>query len=156
MKVRLCGAAPLLRQQATDSVLTCWAQSWPVVYEFRVPVGGYAAAPIQMVSTSYKFGQAHNNDASGATPTFSFAVADDSPALFFNAAITDNVLVQTASGFFTDRMADPLGTVPAFKGVSGAFEYGLDGVAESDAAAARQILLDLQGHAPTRTILIVW
>ena len=156
MKVRLCGAAPLLRQQATDGAFSCWAQSWPMVYEFRVPVGGYAAAPIQMASTIYKFGEAHEKDNSGATPTFSFAVADDSPALFFNAAITDNVVVQTASGFFTDRMADPLGTVPAFKGVSGAFEYGLEGVAESDVVEARQIPLDLQGHAPTRTILIVW
>ena len=157
MKVRLCGTAPLLKQYTTDGALTCWAQSWPMVYEFRVPVGGYAAAPLQMVSTSYRFGQAYNSDTSGATPTFSFAVAADSPALTVDGTIEDNVLVQTASGFQIDRMADPLGTVPALSGVTGAFEYGLDGAEEADASAARQILLDLTGSAATpRTFLLVW
>ena len=157
MKVRLCGTAPLLKQYTTDGALTCWAQSWPMVYEFRVPVGGYAAAPLQMVSTSYRFGQAYNSDTSGATPTFGFAVAADSPALTVDGTIEDNVLVQTARGFFTDRMADPLGTVPALSGVTGAFEYGLDGAEEADASAARQILLDLTGSAATpRTFLLIW
>ena len=128
-----------------------------MVYEFRVPVGGYAAAPIQMASTIYKFGEAHDNDNSGATPTFSFAVAPDSPALTVDGTIEDNVLVQTARGFQIDRMADPLGTVPALSGVTGAFEYGLDGVAESDVVEARQILLDLAGRAATpRTFLLIW
>ena len=157
MKVRLRGTTPLLKQNTTDGAFATWAQSWSTVFEFQVPTNGYAAAPIQMLSTSYKFGQAHNDDKSAATPTFGFAVADDSPALFVNEAITNNVLVQTANGFYVDRMADPLGTVPSFRGVEGDFEYGLAGAEEADASAARQILLDLTGSAAApRTFLLIW
>ena len=152
MKVRLCGTAPLLEQNTTDGAFTCWAQSWPMVYEFRVPVGGYAAAPIQMASTTYKFGQAHDKDTPGATPTFSFAAAADSPALKNPGTISNNVLVQTASGFQIDRMADPLGTVPRNNGT---VKYGVDGAETSDTAAARQILLDLTGRSPL-TMILVW
>lgn len=152
MKVRLCGTAPLLKQNTTDGAFSCWAQSWPVVYEFRVPVGGYAAAPVQMASTTYRFGEAHAKDTSGATPTFSFAVAADSPALKNPGTISNNVLVQTASGFQIDRMADPLGTVPRNNGT---VKYGVDGAETSDMDAARQILLYLTGRSPL-TMILVW
>ena len=151
MKVRLCGTTPLLKQNTTDGAFTCWAQSWPMVYEFQVPVGGYTAAPIQMVSTSYKFGQANTSDTSGATPTLSFSVANDSPALRTSGTILNNVLVQTASGFQIDRMANPIGTVPR----NGTIKYGLNGAETSDTDAARQILLDLTGRSPL-TMILVW
>ena len=157
MKVRLRGTTPLIKQHTAGGAFSCWAQSWPVVYEFQVPVGGYAAAPVQMVSTAYKFAQAHSDDKSNATPTFGFAVADDSPALAVDGTIANNVLVQTASGFYADFMADPVGTIPALSGVTGAFKYGVDGAETADTDAARQILLDLAGRAATpRTLLFIW
>ena len=152
-KVRLRGTTPLLKQNTTDGTFSNWGQSWPVAYEFQVPVGGYAAAPVQMVSTDYVFGQARGSDTSGATPHFSFSVAEDSPALKSSGTISNNVLVQTASGFQVNRMADPLGTLPA--GATGAVKYGIEGAATDDASAARQILLDLKGAAP-HTMIIIW
>ena len=152
-KVRLRGTTPLLKQNTADGTFSNWGQSWPVAYEFQVPVGGYAVAPVQMVSTSYLFGQARGSDTSGATPTFSFAVAADSPALKNPGTIANNVLVQTASGFDTDRMANPLGTLPA--GATGAVKYGVSGAETDDALEARQILLDLKGRSPV-TMLLVW
>jgi hypothetical protein len=152
MKVRLRGTTPLLKQYTTDGTFANWAQSWPMVYEFQVPRGGYAAAPVQMVSTSYKFGQANTGDKSSATPTFSFAVAADSPALKNPGTISNNVLVQTTSGFQIDRMADPLGTVPRNNGT---VKYGVYGAETSDTDAARQILLDLTGRSPL-TMILVW
>ena len=95
--------------------------------------------------------QAYNSDTSGATPTFSFAVAADSPALKNPGTISNNVLVQTASGFQIDRMADPIGTVPR----NGTVKYGVDGAETSDTDAARQILLDLTGRSPL-TMILVW
>ena len=159
MKVLLRGTAPLLKQHTTDGTFGCWAQSWPVVYEFQVPVGGYAAAPVQMVSTAYKFGQAHNDDKSGATPTFSFTVAKDSPAIHDSKhPIANNVLVTTVSGFYTGFMADPLGITPSSGGKSlGAFKYGVGGAPleeGDDVSTARQILLDFTGRKPM-TVFIV-
>ncbi len=151
MKVRLRGTNPLLKQNHVDGDFTSWAQSWPVVYEFQVPQGGFASAPLQHTSTAHRLGQLNKDDASGATPTFSFSVANDSPALRTSGTISNNVLVQTASGFQIDRMADPIGTVPR----NGTVKYGVDGAETSDTDAARQILLDLTGRSPL-TMILVW
>ena len=153
MKVRLRGTNPLLKQNHVDGDFSSWAQSWPVVYEFQVPQGGFASAPLQHTSTAHRLGQLNQDDASGATPTFSFAVAEDSPALTSPGTISNNVIVQTASGFYTDFMANPLGTLPA--GATGAVKYGVSGAETDDALEARQILLDLKGNAP-RTMIIIW
>ena len=83
----------------------------------------------------------------------SFSVAADSPALTSPGTISNNVIVQTESGFYTDFMANPLGTLPA--GATGAVKYGVSGAETDDALEARQILLDLTGNAP-RTMIIVW
>ena len=153
MKVRLRGTNPLLKQNHVDGDFTGWAQSHAVAYEFQVPQGGFASAPLQHMSTAHKLGQPNQDDQSGATPTLSFSVAADSPALTVSAQVTNNVLVDTVSGFFMDRMADPLGTLPA--GATGAVKYGVSGAETDDALEARQILLDLTGNAP-RTMIIVW
>lgn len=151
MKVRLRGTNPLLKQNHVDGDFSSWAQSWPVVYEFQVPQGGFASAPLQHTSTAHRLGQLNQDDTSGATPTFSFSVANDSPALRTSGTISNNVLVQTASGFQIDRMADPIGTVPR----NGTVKYGVDGAETSDTDAARQILLDLTGRSPL-TMILVW
>ena len=153
MKVRLRGTNPLLKQNHVDGDFSSWAQSWPVVYEFQVPQGGFASAPLQHISTAHRLGQLNQDDQSGATPTFSFSVAADSPALTAPGTISNNVLVDTVSGFYTDFMSNPIGTLPV--GATGAVKYGVSGAATDDTSAARQILLDLKGTAP-RTMIIIW
>ena len=147
--------------RGANSAITCdaffiynHASGNGVTINFEVPKGGFVSTPITVAGSAFG-----NNSNADLTAKFAFAVSENSPALGVNATIENDVLVQTANGFDTARMADPLGTVPEYEGVSqGAFKYGVEGAETTDTAAARQILLDLQGHssAVRGAMLLVW
>ena len=150
--------------RGTNTVITCkeffiynHASGNGVTINFEVPKGGFVSPPINVTGSAFG-----NNSSADSTAKFAFAVAEDSPALTRDGVIENNVLVQTANGFGTSRMADPLGTVPEYEGeAQGAFKYGVDSAPleeDADVATARQILLDLQGHssAVRGTMFLVW
>ena len=143
LKLRFEGSSPLLD---VANAFQTYNRADMVAIEFAVPTGGFSTAPIN------KKGSAFATAIAGQTPGyFTFAVAADSPALTTSAASFENmVLVQTVSGFATDKIG--AFTVPEHDGVPyGEFKWGVGGapLAEgADVTTARQILLDLTGVEP--------
>ena len=128
-----------------------------VLFSFEVPVGGYAQTPIYSPGT-VKFARGNSNNEK--TPKYVFAVEPTSPALKKSAKVLSNmVIVQTASGIYTNNMVEGIGTVPMHDGAPcGTFDYGQNG-AVLDAGLdpgtdARQILLSLRGWG-SATMLIL-
>ncbi|MBR1920541.1 MAG: hypothetical protein IJ829_00900, partial [Kiritimatiellae bacterium] len=152
-KLRFEGVAP--RLSATTQFQT-YNRADEILLEFAVPVGGYSAAPIN------KTGAAFATAISGQTPgTFTFAVAEDSPALRRSSEqLSNQVLVQTQSGFVPERIVEGIGTVPEHDGAScGSFKYGLNGAAleeGDDPSTARQVLLDLKGYGTSGILFLVY
>ena len=143
------GAAPKLTTKAWFSPYTLTDQPAGVIFE--VPVGGYAQTPFVFDHASHTFGQP--SDDGGTVATHTFAVSPDSPALKVNATIENNVLVQTTAGFYSTVLSDSVFTVPERDGSpTGAFKWGVEGVPLAEGAelsTARQLLLNLEGAAPT-------
>ena len=143
------GSAPKLTTKAWFSPYTIEGQPAGVIFE--VPVGGYAQTPFVFDHASHTFGQP--SDDGGTVATHTFAVSPDSPALKVNATIENNVLVQTTAGFYSTVLSDSVFTVPERDGSpTGAFKWGVEGVPLAEGAelsTARQLLLNLEGAAPT-------
>ena len=122
----------------------------PAGVVFEVPVGGYTSAPFVFSHNSNTFGQPDTN---GKVAIHTFAVSPSSPALKVNATIENNVLVQTTAGFYSTVLSDSVFTVPERSGApTGAFNWGVGGTPLADGAelsTARQLLLNLEGEAPT-------
>ena len=120
---------------------------------FEVPVGGYASTPFVFSHTSNTFGQPDGDGSTGKVGMYTFAVSPDSPALKVNATIENNVLVQTTAGFYSTVLSDSVFIVPERDGdPTGAFKWGVEGAPLAEGAelsTARQLLLDLEGEAPT-------
>ena len=142
------GAAPKLTTKKWFSPYKLTDQSAGIIFE--VPAGGYASAPFVFDHNSNTFGQPDNE---GTQATHTFAVSPDSPALKVNATIENNVLVQTTAGFYSTVLSDSVFTVPECDGSpTGAFKWGVEGAPLAEGAelsTARQLLLDLEGEAPT-------
>jgi hypothetical protein len=140
------GAAPKLTASTWFSPYVLTGQPAGVVFE--VPEGGYASAPFVFNHNSNTFGQPSS---AGIEATHTFAVSPESPALKVDAAIANNVLVQTTAGFFETVLSDSVFTVPERNGVScGEFKWGVGGAPLAEGAelsTARQLLLDLRGFA---------
>lgn len=143
------GASPKLIAETWFSPYVLTGQ--PVGVVFEVPVGGYASTPFVFSHASNTFGQPDKADGTQATHTF--AVSPDSPALKVNATIENNVLVQTTAGFYSTVLSDSVFTVPKRDGSpTGAFQWGVEDAPLAEGAelsTARQLLLNLEGAAPT-------
>ena len=143
------GVAPKLTTKAWFSPYKIEGQPAGVIFE--VPVGGYDQTPFVFDHASHTFGQPSDNG--GTVATHTFAVSPDSPALKVNATIENNVLVQTTAGFYSTVLSDSVFTVPEREGSpTGAFKWGVEGAPlaeEVELSTARQLLLNLEGAAPT-------
>jgi hypothetical protein len=117
-----------------------------------VPVGGFAEAPLQQTGTDkFQTGGAANSK-------IKFAVSPASPALRRSEPVLSNhVIVQTGSGFEKTRVGDGNGGIgDSQAGVPGwAFKWGANRE-PTDASAARQILLDLEGHGNPPTMFVIY
>ena len=117
-----------------------------MIITFEIPEGGYAEPPIQLTS-SKKFGVS----GSSGTSTFGFEVSPASPALTQSRARLDNmVMVRTAAGIDTDKVAEGIGTTPPYRGSApcGAFHY-------DNATTPKAILLRVKGWGLPPTMLIM-
>ena len=150
------GEAIVFRGSAPKLTTKAWFSPWKIAGQpagvvFEVPVGGYIEAPFVFSHASHTFGQPSEND--GTVATHTFAVSPDSPALKVNATIENNVLVQTTAGFYETVLSGSTFTVPERDGSpTGAFKWGVEGAPLAEGAelsTARQLLLDLEGEAPT-------
>ena len=133
---------------ASDSTFYIYnhAKGHPVIITFEIPEGGYAEPPIQLTS-SKKFGVS----GSSGTSTFGFEVSPASPALTQSRARLDNmVMVRTAAGIDTDKVAEGIGTTPPYRGSApcGAFHY-------DNATTPKAILLSVKGWGLPPTMLIM-
>ncbi|MBQ2623873.1 MAG: DUF2341 domain-containing protein [Kiritimatiellae bacterium] len=119
-----------------------------------VPVGGFAEAPLQQT------GDVKFQNGGGANSKIKFAVSPASPALRRSEPVLSNHVIVEAlkKGFETARTGDGNGGIgDSQAGVPGwAFKWGVNGTATSDTAAARQILLDLEGHGKPPTMFVIY
>ena len=137
-----------------------------VLFEFDVPVGGYALPPIQTTSTSGNAKFANGNSNAATTPKFELAIGPDSPALKKASVAFTNVLISAAAGFYTNNMVEAIGTLPTHdyhdgqgEIPCGAFIWGKDDAPIADGAditTARQILLDLHGYGKPPMMFLVY
>ncbi len=118
-----------------------------------VPVGGFAEAPLQQT------GDVKFQNGGGANSKIKFAVSPASPALRRDEPVLSNHVIVEAlkKGFETARTGDGNGGIgDGQDGVPGwAFKWGANGE-PTDASAARQILLDLEGHGKPPTMFVIY
>ena len=111
----------------------------------EVPKEGFAAAPIEMTSTTRKFGELGNG--SGITgKKIIFEVDAQSPALVQSRKLLENIVVVDSTkpnGIDTTHVSEGIGSVPRDSGV---FKY-------DDAESPQKILLDLQGYRKSPTVI---
>ena len=111
----------------------------------EVPKEGFASAPIEMTSTTRKFGELGNG--SGITgKKIIFEVDAQSPALVQSRKLLENIVVvdsTTPNGIDTTHVSEGIGSVPRDSGV---FKY-------DDAESPQKILLDLQGYRKSPTVI---
>ena len=149
------GEAPKLTAKTWFSPYKLTGQPAGVVFE--VPVGGYAEVPFVFNHGTNTFGEPDKADGTQATHTF--AVSPNSPALKVSGTIENNVLIQTTAGFYETVLSDnSTFTVPERDGSpTGAFKWGVGGAPlaeEAELSTARQLLLNLTGHAQGVLFLI--
>ena len=118
-----------------------------------VPVGGFAEAPLQQT------GDVKFQNGGGANSKIKFAVSPASPALRRSEPVLSNHVIVEAlkKGFETARTGDGNGGIgDSQAGVPGwAFKWGANRE-PTDASAARQILLDLQGKSNPPTMFVIY
>ena len=113
----------------------------------EVPKEGFASAPIEMTSTTRKFGELGNGSGIPGKKII-FEVDAQSPALVQSRKLLENIVVVDSTkpnGIDTTHVSEGIGSVPRDSGV---FKY-------DDAENPQKILLDLQGYRKSPMVIMV-